>query len=549
MGRKIKNLAGGEAFKKLINKKNMTPYQLAKKSGVSKSHISLLASGMIVCPEDETLQKLAEPLDRTVDELRNIFTRALLDSSDSGREEDRGNSTCSIMGTEVTIANRCENWDGAPDVSSFQGRTDELDKLKRWIVCDRIRVLALIGQGGIGKSAVSVKLAQDIKDKFEYVIWRSLHHCPPVEHLLADLLQFFPHQQQTHHPATDTTSISRLMNCLRSHRCLVILDDWQTVLCSGDLAGHYRQEYQNYSELLRRVGEEPHQSCVVICSREKPIEIVSLASSTKETGSVRFLKLSGLPIEDAKAILQAESFSGSENGLEELIWQYGGNPSALKIISKMIKSPLFNGSISNFLEQSSLLHGDIIANHLTQQFQRLSPLEKEIMYWLAIEQTPVSLADLRSNIWFSVRTSDLINSLEFLERRCLLEIITKDDETLFTLQPVLAKYVINQLIEQVCKNIFAVIETHSLEHLGLLRSHTLVQEPAPDTVKEIQDRLILKRVKDKLPTILGSDRSIEEQLNEIVSIISGKSPTVVGYTQVNMRNLLAALEAERSIHD
>ncbi|WP_041639724.1 hypothetical protein [Trichormus azollae] len=35
--------------------------------------------------------------------------------------------------------------------------------------------------GGIGKTAFSIKLAQEIEDQFDYVIWRSLHLCRKID--------------------------------------------------------------------------------------------------------------------------------------------------------------------------------------------------------------------------------------------------------------------------------------------------------------------------------------------------------------------------------
>jgi MinD superfamily P-loop ATPase len=42
---------------------------------------------------------------------------------------------------------------------------------------------------GIGKTALSVKLAQQLQNQFEYVIWRSLRNAPPVLEILANLSQ------------------------------------------------------------------------------------------------------------------------------------------------------------------------------------------------------------------------------------------------------------------------------------------------------------------------------------------------------------------------
>ncbi|KAB8319994.1 hypothetical protein SD81_009475 [Tolypothrix campylonemoides VB511288] len=39
----------------------------------------------------------------------------------------------------------------------------------------------------MGKTALATKLAQQIQDEFEYVIWRSLRHAPPLETLLSEL--------------------------------------------------------------------------------------------------------------------------------------------------------------------------------------------------------------------------------------------------------------------------------------------------------------------------------------------------------------------------
>ncbi|MFB8795692.1 MAG: NB-ARC domain-containing protein [Microcoleus sp.] len=48
----------------------------------------------------------------------------------------------------------------------------------------------VLGMGGIGKTAISVKILKHIQEHFDYVIWRSLRNAPPILDLLADLIQF-----------------------------------------------------------------------------------------------------------------------------------------------------------------------------------------------------------------------------------------------------------------------------------------------------------------------------------------------------------------------
>jgi MinD superfamily P-loop ATPase len=57
-------------------------------------------------------------------------------------------------------------------------------------------LVAILGIGGIGKTALSIKLAETIQPQFEYVIWRSLHNAPSVESLLASLIEFLSDYQE-----------------------------------------------------------------------------------------------------------------------------------------------------------------------------------------------------------------------------------------------------------------------------------------------------------------------------------------------------------------
>ncbi|HAJ64783.1 MAG TPA: hypothetical protein DCP31_40705, partial [Cyanobacteria bacterium UBA8543] len=365
--------------------------------------------------------------------------------------------------TEVNYPH--QDWGEAIDISTFYGRTVELTELEHWIVTDRCRIVTILGMGGIGKTSLSVKLAEQIQPSFEYLIWRSLRNAPPVQELLADLIEFLSDGQETELQPTVEGRVSQLIEYLRKHRCLLLLDDVEIVLRSGGLAGQYREGYQGYGELIRRVGQERHQSCLVLTSREKPIEIASLAGATLP---VRALRVKGLPKEDARKILEAKGFSTLKRGWEELIALYRGNPLALKIIATTIQE-IFNGDISQFLDQSTLVLGDILPSLLYQQFERLSDLEKGIIYCVAIETEPISIPELKSDLRFSgASLSELLSALESLKRRSLLEEepSTEGSTAFLTLQPVIRKYVTNQLIEQVCKDILTVAKNQSIDKLG-----------------------------------------------------------------------------------
>lgn len=143
----------------------------------------------------------------------------------------------------------------AVDVSTFYGRANELSVLEQWIVYDCCQLVAVLGMGGIGKTTLSTKLVEQIKNKFERVIWRSLRNAPPSENLLADLLQFLSKGSETNLPANVDSRVSLLIDYLRASRCLIILDNAEAIFKPRGRAGYYIEGYENYGTLLKRVGK------------------------------------------------------------------------------------------------------------------------------------------------------------------------------------------------------------------------------------------------------------------------------------------------------
>ncbi|HEY9844593.1 MAG TPA: NB-ARC domain-containing protein, partial [Candidatus Caenarcaniphilales bacterium] len=426
-------------------------------------------------------------------------------------------------------------WGEAIDVSIFYGRTEELATLAQWVLQDQCRLVALLGMGGIGKTALAVKLAEQVQGQFKYLIWRSLLHAPPVKEILTELIQFLSKQESA---LTETLNcgVSRLIDFLRKDRCLLVLDNAEAILRSSDCAGHYRDGYQGYSELLRRVGEVHHQSCLVLISQEKPQEIALLEG---EKLPIRSLQLTGLKEAAVQEMLKVKgSFYGSKKEWSILIQHYTGNPLALKMVAAKIQQ-LFDGNISEFLthlDQGMLIFDDI-RDFLARQFNRLSNMEKEVMYWLAIEREFVSFAELRDDMLTSSLQRKLPEALISLGQRSLVE----KNTMLFTLQPAVMEYVTSQLIEQVCQEVFT-------QKVALLKSHALLKVQARDYIQDSQIRLILKPVIERLLNTLACKNSVKKQLTQILSALQDQCPQDLGYAAENLLNLLYQLETCLSEH-
>jgi hypothetical protein len=128
------------------------------------------------------------------------------------------------------------------------------------------------------------------------------------------------------------------------------------------------------------MGEAAHQSCIILTSREKPAEVAALEG---ENLAVRSLRLDG-SIEATQAIIAAKGLVGTIEQQQGLGDRYSNSPLALKIVATSIQE-LFDGNIAEFLQEDTFIFNGI-RRLLDQQFQRLSTLEKSLMYWLAIER-------------------------------------------------------------------------------------------------------------------------------------------------------------------
>jgi hypothetical protein len=321
-----------------------------------------------------------------------------------------------------------------PKSGIFYERTSELTTLKQWILHENTRLLAIHGIVGIGKTALAAQLVQQIKDEFDFIIWRSLATSPPLSILQTSIIQCFC-RGGFPVPAPEegtTTGGFPLLYYLQKYRCLLILDDVQMVNSSGQLAGNYQPGYEDYGTLFRQVAELSHNSCLVLLSSEKPREIAALEGSNQP---VRSLQLNGLGVE-AGEILREKGLA-EDAKLSELIEQYRGNPLWLKIVATMIQD-LFDGSLSDFLSDDTLFLGDL-ESLLHQPFNRLSESEKQVMSWLASETAPVSLSKVPENMQLS--RSQFLKVMQSLGRRSLVEKIPEGDRTFFSLAPILKEYV------------------------------------------------------------------------------------------------------------
>ncbi len=160
------------------------------------------------------------------------------------------------------------------------------------------------------------------------------------------------------------------------------------------------------------------------------------------------------------------------------------------------------------------------------------------MYWLAINREAVGIAELREDIVALPSQSNLMEALQSLVRRSLIE----KSNALFTLQPVVMEYLSDRLIAEVAENIIA-------GEIALFNRYALMKATAKDYIREAQICLIIKPLAERLLNLLGSNKKIENKLTEIISTLQEKFTHQPGYISGNILNLLCYLQTDLSNYD
>ncbi len=435
---------------------------------------------------------------------------------------------------------RQQDWGDSPDASQFYGRETELSILKDWVLHQRCRLIAILGMGGIGKTSLAGKLAEQIQDEFDYLIWKSLRNSPPIQEILADLILFLSNKQKETLPEKLDGQIYAVIDYLRQSRCLIVLDNAESVMQSSHhdsepplAAGSYLPGYEGYGQLLRCVSETVHQSCLLLTSREKPR---GLAVRETLSSPLRSLQLQGLVAPVTQNLLADKGIILCEASLTYLNTYYSGNPLALKIVATTIQE-LFGGDVDQFLKLNPSIFGDI-SDLLAQHFDRLSEPEKQVMYQLAVNLDWVSMADLHQDLVPPPSYADLLNTLESLNRRSLIEV----QSARFNLQPVVAEYTRDRLITELLTEIITT-------DLHWFRRQPIIKAQADDYLRQAQVRILLSPLAEKLLHQLGTQAEISHCLKGVLAQLRRDPPGQPGYGGGNVFNLIWQLQLDMSQFD
>lgn len=228
----------GQWIKRRRRSLDLTQDELAQRVGCSAVTIRKLEADERR-PSKQMVERLADALTIPPHEYERFLvlarTQTAISPQDGLAPPDDGPRLLLSTFTPTVI-----DWGEAPDVRLFCGRDHELDQLRHWIIYEQCRLVLLLGMGGIGKTSLATKLAQRVHGQFEVVIWRSLRNAPPVEEILNEILHVLMPDTALDIVPKVERQIKQLLEQMRKRRCLIVLDNGESILAEGTQGGGYR---------------------------------------------------------------------------------------------------------------------------------------------------------------------------------------------------------------------------------------------------------------------------------------------------------------------
>ncbi|WP_434686824.1 tetratricopeptide repeat protein [Pseudanabaena minima] len=269
-----------------------------------------------------------------------------------------------------------------PSIPVWHGREVLLTQLQNFLKESTLRVLVLLGQGGIGKTSLAIKLMEKIVPQYKQVFYFRVREGTSFD----DLANLLLGNLQANFPKVED-KIYGILQCLEKERCLLVLDNLEEILqpaCEDNGSGNggsqpRKSRLEPVGDLLNALVYWRHNSHVLLTSREMPYDLAERRSDGEiDPLLVRVERIVGVSQSNSVQILKDLKSPDSEADLAWVAEQVDGHVLLLKLLVGASQGR------RGYLRQNPQLVTTKAAPILREQIGRLSEAAKELLVRMCV---------------------------------------------------------------------------------------------------------------------------------------------------------------------
>jgi len=362
---------------------------------------------------------------------------------------------------------------------NFVGRKEMLEDITNWYKDPNVRIGALIGWGGVGKSALVRKWYDALCENNvqpDGIFWWGFYRNISLDSFLDSLLEYLAQGRSDLSEIKGTwQKVDKIKDYLQEGEYLIILDGFEQMQ-KGEEGGEEFgcMAHRECTDLLRFLADTKGKGLCLITTRYSLTDLRNYAGATYQN-----IEIERLELEDARELFKKVGVIGDQIEIDKVIEEYGGHALSLTLLSGYLVQD-FGGDIKKAKMIPSFYSdkeaGGKAHRILLWYAKQLNEEQQTFMKLFSLFRTAVREREFEGV--FRTKTKNKMNKAliamsEFSFKRmvdnlCDRRLIQKDADNTYSTHPLIKGYfesTFNEKDKKLChKRIYQFIGTYAPEH-------------------------------------------------------------------------------------
>ncbi|MEW6618409.1 MAG: adenylate/guanylate cyclase domain-containing protein [bacterium] len=220
-----------------------------------------------------------------------------------------------------------------PPEPNFVGRVEMLKAITDWYKSPEVKIGALVGWGGVGKSALVRKWYDSLKENNIHpdgIFWWDFYKLPSLDHFIAALFAYLSQDRfKLDDYKTSWQKIDKIKELLLEREYLIILDGLEQMQKSQTGEEFGKMQHPEFTDLLKYIADADFKGLCLITTRFPLTDIKNYPGYQK-------IEIEELPKEDTWLLFQRIGVRGTEDEIDDIWKEFKGHTLSLVLLANYL---------------------------------------------------------------------------------------------------------------------------------------------------------------------------------------------------------------------